>query len=228
MRGKFFLGVLALFIAVVIVAWQLRSSEPSEGLMTGPSREREPAAADHTRSPVPSGSANAPAPSTAEPPSLMAPKDPAFAQWIREEAKSLDELNVDGEKKEQQIREVVAKITPSQAKQLQQTVSSPRSLPREKILSAYLLVEGGINTRQELKDSIVAPLVEQGGHEPHSEDEIKGVREKSVRIMLIDGLFAQAQKDPKARDLLAQAIADSADPYIKAYAQEKMNQLQKQ
>ncbi len=45
---------------------------------------------------------------------------------------------------------------------------------------------------------------------------------------MIDGLFNQAQNDEDARAALARAIVDSADPYIKKYAQEKYEQLSRQ
>jgi hypothetical protein len=226
MRGKIVLGLFVLTLAAMFAAVQYRksldehaASEKRQGHIRIPADTSAKTAIETTTQ-------SPPAAATAQAPSVVAPSDPQFQQWIRQEAKSLDDLSVNGERKEADIREVVRKITPTQARQLRQTVMHPQSAAREKILSAYLLVEGGLNTREELKTAIAAPLTQKGG-EPHSEDELKGVREKSLRIMMIDGLFAQAQKDPSARETLARAIVDSEDPYIKAYAQEKYDQLPK-
>jgi hypothetical protein len=227
MRGKIVLGLFVLTLAAMFAAVQYRKSLDDRAA-SEKRRGHIRAHADNSAKAVIEAATQdaAETASTAQAPSVVAPSDPQFQQWIREEAKSLDNLSVNGERKEAEIREVVRKITPTQARQLRQTVMHPQSAAREKILSAYLLVEGGLNTRAELQKAISAPLAEKGG-EPHSEDEIKGVREKSVRIMMIDGLFAQAQKDPSARETLARAIVDSEDPYIKAYAQEKYDQLPK-
>lgn len=151
--------------------------------------------------------------------------DREFQQWVRQEAQTMENPNGVGADKDAQIRKVISKITPVQAKHLQRILATPHSLPREKILSAYLLVEGGLKTREALKESIAAPLHEKGG-ESHSEDELKGIREKSLRIMMIDGLFAQAKTDANARTTLVRAIADSEDPYIKAYGQQRLKQLE--
>ncbi|NJM09715.1 MAG: hypothetical protein HC883_02115 [Bdellovibrionaceae bacterium] len=223
MRGKIVLGSFILSIVILVVALQIRhegkTPDTSASISLNSDFTGTPPSENISDQAVSSSSR------TATTTTFEAPPDPQFQHWIREEAKSLDEPNVNGQAKEAEIRAIVSKINSSQAQQLRQTVNSRVALPREKILSAYLLVEGGLNTRQALKDSITAPLVEQGG-EAHSESEIKGVREKSLRIMMIDGLYAQAKTDTKARETLAQAIADSEDPYIKAYAQEKLDQLQ--
>ncbi len=161
-------------------------------------------------------------------PGLPQPADPAFQQWLADEAKAVDLPHVDAQAKQEQIQQIVSKLTPAQSRQLLQTASNPIAPPGEKILSTYLLVQGGFNSREELKAFIAAPLKEQGAHEPHSESEINGVREKSLRIMAIDGLFSQAKNDPQAKAALAAAIASSDDPYIKAYAQRKLDELSRQ
>jgi hypothetical protein len=152
--------------------------------------------------------------------------DPEFGQWLKREAKELDNVSSGGEQKEIEMRRVVAKITPNQSRQLLQTIKNPKAPAGEKILSTYLLVEGGAKTQGELADLIAAPLTESQEFEPHSVDEIKGVREKSLRIMAIDGLFSQAQREPSARTALAKAAEAASDPTIRAYAEDKLRQLQ--
>jgi hypothetical protein len=156
---------------------------------------------------------------------LRKPADPEFQKWLSEEAKDVDQPHVNGEAKEQQIKKIAGRLSKAQAEQLLQTANNPTAPPSEKILSTYLMVVGGLNTREELRAFISSPMKEQGPHEPHSEGEINGIREKSLRIMAIDGLFTQAANDPQAKAALAAAVVASEDPYIKAYAQEKLNQL---
>lgn len=152
--------------------------------------------------------------------------DAEFQKWLSLEAKELDAVHVDGDAKRAQIRSVVKKMTPQQSRQLLQTAKNPKSPAAEKILSTYLLVEGGLRTEAELAELISAPLEEPGHYAPHSEEEVKGIREKSLRIMAIDGLFSRAQTEPTAKAALAKAASQATDPSVRAYAENKLRQLQ--
>ncbi|HMN68524.1 MAG TPA: hypothetical protein PKC28_08290 [Bdellovibrionales bacterium] len=157
------------------------------------------------------------------------PVDPEFQKWLSHEAKSLDHAQVDGDAKEREIQNVVRKLTPPQSRQLLQTARNPVAPAREKILSTYLLVQGGLNSREELRDLAKAPLENSGrAPEPHTMDEIDGVRDKSVRIMAIDGLASQARTDEKARDTLAKTIPEIQDPFVRNYAQKKLDEVSRQ
>lgn len=153
------------------------------------------------------------------------PADPEFQKWLSHEAKSLDLPSVDSAAKQTELRKVVKKITPVQTKQLLLTAKNPRAPAGEKILSTYLLVESGARGHNELSELIATPLADKGPHPPHSEEEMRGVRDKSLRIMGIDGLFAQAQKDPRARETLARTIPSIDDPFLRSYAEDKLRQL---
>ncbi len=150
--------------------------------------------------------------------------DPSFQKWIADEAKSLNYERVDGTTKRQEIQRVVTQMTQAQSRQLLHTALNPNAPAAEKILSTYLLAEGGARSREELVALAKAPLSGKVG-EPHSEEEVAGVREKSLRIMAIDGLFSDAQRDPRARASLASYVADAQDPFLKAYAQSKLAEL---
>lgn len=225
MRGKWFAAAAfaVVLIAVLIVSKRFGANDinkeqsvPTEAasVLASPNTisedKREPATV------VTSG-----APKTI----LVKPADPEFQNWLAEEAKSVDHTHVDSQAKQIQIRKIVSKLTPTQSRQLLQTASNPVAPAGEKILSTYLMVEGGLNSREELKTFISAPLKDQGPHDAHSEGEMNGIREKSLRIMAIDGLFSQAKNDPQAHAALAQAAAESTDPSIKSYAEQKLKQL---
>lgn len=166
-----------------------------------------------------------------EPAAVVAPgqpapvADPHFEKIVRDEAQRLDRVRVEPTEEQARVKKLVSALTPQQSRQLLHIARSPQSLAREKILSTYMLVEGGERSWGELGELISSPLVEKGPPEPHSESEMKGIREKSLRIMAIDGLFSRAQREPRAREILAKAIADIEDPYIKAYALRRLEQL---
>lgn len=158
-------------------------------------------------------------------PGEQAAADKDFRDWLEKEAKDLDRTDVDEEDKKIVLKQRLAEMSPSQAVTLLETIKNPKSAAREKILSTYLLVEGGARTEAQLTALIVAPLVENQDYSPHSEDEMKGIREKSLRIMAIDGLFSRAQVDPSARQALARAASEAVDPTVRSYATNKLRQL---
>lgn len=224
MTRKWIWGIVALGAAIVLIAVLIRQ-QPNHGAsdtveLQAATRTSDTAGepGELDRSPSQTGS-EAATPNA----DSLAPVDPDFQKWLAEEAKAINHTNVDGQKKEAEIRKVVAKITPSQARQLLHTARNGAAPAGEKILATYLMVEGGMNTRKELIDFVKDEMAAAG--EPHTEDEINGVREKSLRIMAIDGLFSQAQKDPSSREALVSEIGSIQDPYIKAYAQRKLEEL---
>lgn len=224
MTRKWIWGIVALAAAIVLIAVLIRQ-QPNDGTNDTSELQSIARASDTGEGPgeldrAPSQTGYVAAAPVAE---SLAPVDPEFQKWLAEEAKSINHTNVDGQKKEAEIRNVVAKITPSQARQLLHTARNGAAPAGEKILATYLMVEGGMNTRKELIDFVNDEMAAAG--EPHSEEEINGVREKSLRIMAIDGLFSQAQKDPSSRATLVTEIGSIQDPYIKAYAQRKLEEL---
>ncbi|MGE4132246.1 MAG: hypothetical protein AB7F86_11450 [Bdellovibrionales bacterium] len=151
-------------------------------------------------------------------------RDPRFERWLSEEARSMDQPSVDSVEKQARISKVVKKMTEPQSRHLLATARNPRAPAGEKILSTYLLVEGGSRTQGELMALITTPF-DGARHEAHSEKEMSGIRDKSLRIMAIDGLFSQAQTDPGARAALSKAAQDIQDPYLKSYAEDRLRQL---
>ncbi|MGE0526117.1 MAG: hypothetical protein AB7G93_05375 [Bdellovibrionales bacterium] len=150
--------------------------------------------------------------------------DPQFRSWIRQEAQTLNQTHLDGEHKRQEIARVVSNLTRAQARELLNAARSSTSAS-EKILSTFLLVQGGTKTLPELREFISAPLESATSHQPHSSDEVKGVREKSLRIMAVDGLFSEARTNPRAREALAKVARETQDPFIRSYAEDKLKAL---
>jgi hypothetical protein len=154
--------------------------------------------------------------------------DPQFRQWLASEAKNLDAPHVDGRRKQNELQAIAQKLTPVQSRQLLVMARDPRASAGEKILSTYLLIEGGSLSREELAEFITSPLDDHGPHPAHSEAEMAGVRDKSLRIMALDGLFGRAETDPSVRETLAKVIADIQDPYVRGYARDRFTRLKAQ
>lgn len=218
-------AIIVLLISAVLISLQLQKNPVARSLSGTQTRAGEP----QDSSLLPSNNQNANGSDTkinevADNPENKI-EDPVFHRWLRDEAKNIDAPSLDEGQKRDEIRTVVRRMTRAQSRQLLATAKNPKAPASEKILSTFLLVEGGAVSRGELTDLIASPLVEQGPHEPHTEAEFVGVREKTLRIMAIDGLFSRAQREPEARQALVKVISDIQDPYIKAYAQEKLDRL---
>lgn len=233
MSRSAWVAVSALLIAVILIAVQIRNGASSK--TTGGGQIIEPGSNNQvlgsssaTQELKSSGTGGDKAPSPRSDSAQPKIVDPRFHQWLVQEAKSLDSPSVNGEKKKKEIREIVQKLTPAQSRQLLATAQNPQAPAGEKILSTFLLVEAGPISHQDLRALITSPVEDQGPHQAHSESEMTGVREKSLRIMALDGLFSRAQSDPSAREALAKIIADIQDPYVREYARDRYSRLQSQ
>lgn len=160
-------------------------------------------------------------PSAAIPPS----SEENFSAWLSEESKHLDHLVADIPEKTLQLKKMAAQLTQNQMQLLLRTSLNVSAAASERILSTFLLVEGGHHTVATLTKLATAPLSNPGPHETHSTEETLGMQDKSLRIMAIDGLVEQAKENPQARELLAKHIADIKDPYLRAYAERRLAEL---
>jgi hypothetical protein len=180
-------------------------------------------------SPLPDTPASKPPGSEASQAQTAAPaattSDLQFQSWLAKEARQLDSPSVDSAVKQREMRRIARNLTPAQSRHLGETALAESAPVGTRILSAYLLVEGGLNTQDELRRVIQAPLKNQGPAPAHSENELKGAQEKSLRIMAIDGLASRAKTDPRARQALEQAAHESADAYIRQYAERRLLRL---
>lgn len=221
--GMFAVGVLVLAAALAIWLQQKESSTRFDSTYSSPesATAKDPGSVSAAaRNPSQSGAAAV----MGVPETIRSEKE--FQKWLSDEAREMDKAHIDGEAKQRELKKAVAKMTPTQTRQLMLTARNPKAPAGEKILSTYLLVESGVMGRAQLAELIQAPLADKGPHPPHSEGEMKGIRDKSLRIMGIDGLVAQAKQDPAAREALARAIPGIEDPFVRSYAEDKLRQLQ--
>lgn len=230
MRLKLALAVTILLAAAVLVALQMRSgSTPS----TVAESDRSPAAGSEISTSAAADSAAseeaavAPADSEGTGEEPAAPTEPAaFKQWMQQEARQMDNPSVDSERKSREINAIAEKLTEQQRGELLKTARNPSAPAGEKILSTYMLVRAGARATQDLKALITTPVAETGP--AHSEAELANVRDKTLRIMAVDGLMSRAQTDPQAREALAKTIDEIQDPYVKDYARKQLERVQRQ
>jgi hypothetical protein len=151
-------------------------------------------------------------------------KDPQFQLWLHNQAQRIDNPRSNPAAVQAEMNAKVNALTQIQTRQLLQIARSHRAPAAEKILSTYMLVEAGPRALQELRELITTPM-SSGQHGP---EELDNVREKTLKIMAIDGLASHAQNDPRAREALERSIAEAQDPSVKKYAQEQYDRLHQQ
>jgi len=187
-----------------------RAAQPASGATSPPSMTATELGAEPGAAPV------------LAPPTVA---DPEFQKWLSDEAKDVDQPKVDVEAKQRELARVVANLTPAQAHLLLVTALNDKSPSSERILAIYILGEGGEKTRAELVAVLTAPLKDRGAAAAHSEGEVKGSADRARAAMAVDALAAQAKKDPAALVALGQAMDRIHDPYVKAYAQKRLESL---
>ena len=117
---------------------------------------------------------------------------------------------------EQKLTATAQTLSPAQTRALLRVVRDPATPTGQKVLSTYLLVNA--DAFSELTELITEPAITPG--------QASGPHGKTLKFMAIDGLSLRAKRDPRARAVLAHAIADTTDPAIKAYAQTRFKTLE--
>jgi len=160
-------------------------------------------------------------------PSSNARPDPAFAKWIHEEANQIEQLTPNSAAIRQRLVDVTRSLTPAQAWQLFATARSPGAPAKEKIFAAFVLAEAGDRANVQLQQLITAPVITTAPQEPHSEGEMKGIQERSLRLMALEALIGRAEHDPAAREVLEHSIPNIPDTYMKQLAQRRLDEFKR-
>ena len=214
---------LALFVGVAIF-FGLRGTDlrPDDQVVPEPTAtaaaasEASVAVADSVADTQPNLSANSP-PSTKE--------DAEFQKWVSEEGQLINQRGMDSEQKRRELIAIAKQLTPSKANHLLKVASNAASAAGDKIVAAFLLIEAGNLAQEQLGALIASPLVYGGKQEPHSEGELRGTQERSMRVMAIEGLATRAESDSSARTTLERTIPTIPDPYIRGYAEKRLAQI---
>lgn len=202
---RFSLAIFVLGLSAILIAARLRPV-PTAPAPVAPAAERVTVGAAES---------SVAAPVVAEAPHTE------FGKWLREEARELEAPSAAGKEGEMAAR--AARLTPAETRELLRTAKSPRAPAAEKILSTYLLVQAGPRALGELQELIATPIAEGGP--AHSDSELNRARDKTLRIMALDGLSTRAQTDPAARAALAASVEVIADPFVKTYARQRLERL---
>ncbi len=153
------------------------------------------------------------------------PVDPEFQKWLERAAGEVNKTNVAGDRVSAEMARVAANLTPAQANQLLQTAVSNTAPAAEKILSVYLLGEGGARSRAQLVELILSPLPDRGPVTVHSPAETLSAGDRARVMMAVEALAAQAKSDPAALQALVQAISAIQDPNVKRLAQKVADEI---
>lgn len=158
------------------------------------------------------------------PPAEIADKDlEPVIQWVKEEAKVVDHSKVNLQERENTIVEKVRSFSARQLAQLQKISQDPKAPMGERILSTYMLGKNDAS-----RDNLIGLASRENpvkDFAPHSADEINHNKEQAVRVMAVDAIATrQDTVENRLRDLQT-IISQSGDIFIKKYAQQKIDQL---
>lgn len=144
-------------------------------------------------------------------------------QWVKAEAASLNSTAVKLEEKEAVITHKVRLFGAHQLEELKK-ISLNSELPmNERILSTYILSKAE-SSRQALVD-VAAAATENKKYEPHTEDEIKAISERSLRIMAINDIISRLDSVENKLDDLQQIVNKTNDDVVKKYALDQARTL---
>lgn len=146
-----------------------------------------------------------------------------FRAWREKEAASLDSIKVEERAHQQNIEATVKSFTPVEWEEVLRSLLDLEGAANERILSAYLLGLGGFDFIEGV-EKILDQRLPEGPTQPHSVEETRNMREKSLRVLVIEELIQQAKKDPSKRELLAQTIRRIDDPYLRDLANRRMKE----
>lgn len=155
------------------------------------------------------------APSNAESPGDVQ----ELRHWLSQEARGVG-LQVDEAAHRRAIQQRVRTLTPAEWREVTRLILSPDENANERIVAAFMLGMGGLSAPDVL-ERVLDERLPEGPQRPHSEDEVRAMRERSLRLMVIDGLIAEAKADPGKRAALAQAIRRIDDPYLRDLAKRR-------
>lgn len=143
--------------------------------------------------------------------------------WIRHEAVSVDSVKVDEEARLKALNERLQKMTGNDWQQVAEIFLDSRAAANERVLSAYLLGRGGYD-HPALVDRIFDERLASEPAPAHSPEEMSQMREKSLRLMILEEMIAAAKADPSRRAQLTQSIRRIDDPYLRKLAMRRLQE----
>lgn len=153
-------------------------------------------------------------------PATETPRLTALRSWLRDEARAVSRVGVDEQARLRAIQEKLRGFTRTEWNEVARQILDVDGPANERVLSAFMMGLGGFNDLDAV-ERVFDEKLPEGPTRPHSEEETRALRERSLRLMVIDGLISEAKKDPAKRELLAQAIRRIDDPYLRDLANQR-------
>lgn len=151
----------------------------------------------------------------------------AFILWRKSEAAKLDSTQVNEDLEISGIEERIKNLTPTEWKEVARQITDMEADANERVFSAYLMGQGGLNSEltESLASEVVAkPLPDPGPHPVHSLEETAAMREKSLRMLVIEEMIQQVKKDTRKRDGLDRVVRAIEDHGLRTLALRRLRE----
>ncbi len=148
-----------------------------------------------------------------------------FKKWLEDEAVEVNRPKVDVEQAQQKMQAAVQALTPERSRVLLETIRSSTASAGAKILSVYLLIEGGERTLPEMTELLLSPVPTHGASVAHSATEVRNTQERSMRVMAIEGLATRAKTDLRARAALEKIAQTAPDSALRTLAEQRLRDI---
>ena len=148
-----------------------------------------------------------------------------FAQWLKNEAASVDRSDRANSDKDVVLRQLALQFTAENINYLRATATNKLAPANEKIVAAYLLTLAPSSSQEALQEIAQTPFSLASPQPAHSIGETTLMQEKAIRVVAIDELFIRLENDAISRQQLEAAIQKIPDPFLRQYALKRLAEL---
>lgn len=148
-----------------------------------------------------------------------------FAQWLKNEASSVDRSDRANADKEAVLRQLALQFTPENISYLRTTATAKSAPANEKIVAVYLLTLATSSSQEALQEIAQTPFSLASPQPAHSIGETTLMQEKAIRVVAIDELFIRLENDTITRQQLEATIQKIPDLFLRQYALKRLAEL---
>gem|GEM_PF-6747342 len=157
----------------------------------------------------------------AQTPSTPSLKEEDLHHWMQENAPSMDSFSLEDQRK---LDAFVQSLGPDNMEQLRQMALSLKLASAQRILSVFLLGQSSFGEKA-LQDFLTQEVPLKRNAPAHSVEETANGREKALRAMALEEWLKKAPSQEEAKKRLAALIPTLKDPWLKDFAQRKLQSL---
>lgn len=136
----------------------------------------------------------------------------------------MDSTHTDAAAAEARFLNWAKRMTEAEMRYTRDLVLSEEAPANQRIAAAFALAKAG-RKGAAYQNELISQKFPSDRAEPHSEEEIRNVRNKAFALMQIDEIAARAVGDPEERARLERLGAEAKDSTIKNYVQQKLREL---